>query len=247
MRGKGRSPETSPSPRFFQEDHGVALENKLSNVRQRIAAACGRAGRDAGGVTLVVVTKTIGTGVIRELLDLGVADIGENRVQDAAAKMDELGSCCPASLHMIGHLQRNKVAQAVRIAAMIHSIDSIRLAEAVSKAAVGQGKSVPVLMEVNVTGEESKFGFSPGAAREAAPGIAALPGIDLQGLMTMAPFGAGEPALRCSFRSLRELRDEIAADLATSLPHLSMGMSQDYEIAVEEGATIVRVGTAIVG
>jgi len=230
----------------------MTLESKLHAVKERIAAACRRAGRDPGSVLLVVVTKTVGTDVIRELLSLGVADIGENRVQDAAAKMEELGPGCPLTLHMIGHLQRNKAARAVRIASMIHSIDSVRLAEAVSRAAeaqpgAGRPSPLPVLMEVNVTGEESKFGFSPAAAREAAPAIAAMGGISLQGLMTMAPFGADEATLRSAFRSLRELRDAISADLATPLPHLSMGMSQDYEIAIEEGATIVRVGTAIVG
>jgi len=225
----------------------MTTEEKLRIVRERIAQACGRAGRDPATVGLVVVTKTVGVDVIRELISLGVEDLGENRVQDFATKVEELGERPGVRFHMIGHLQRNKAKQAVRLFDMIHSVDSLRLAEAVSRAAAAQGKQMPVLLEVNVSGEESKFGFDPASARRAAPQIAALPCIRLDGLMTMAPFGAEEDVLRTVFRSLRELSAEIASEHGLDMPHFSMGMSQDYEIAVEEGATLVRVGTAIVG
>ena len=224
----------------------MTLNDRLRSVNERIAAACARAGRAPADVRLVVVTKTVNSGAIRELLAAGMRDIGENRVHDAARKAAELGGI-QATLHMIGHLQRNKAREAVELFDMIHSIDSLRLAEAVSAAAGELGKRMPVLLEANVSGEESKYGFTPDSAREAAPVIAAMPGLQLQGLMTMAPLGADEATIRSVFRGLRELAASISREHAIPLPHLSMGMSQDYEIAIEEGATLVRVGTAIVG
>jgi len=225
----------------------MSIKDNLRTVTERIEAACERAKRDPAEVRLVVVTKTVPVEVISELIGLGVEDIGENRVQDFAAKAEELGEQPGVRFHMIGHLQRNKAKDAVRLFDMIHSADSLRLAEAISRAAAAQGEETPLLLEVNVSGEEAKFGFDPAGAREAAPRIAALPNVRLEGLMTMAPFGAEEGVLRSVFRGLRELREEISSQHALRLPHLSMGMSQDYEIAVEEGATLVRVGTAIVG
>jgi len=222
------------------------LKRKLEYVRSRIAAACSRAGRSPGDVTLVVVTKTVGRETIDELISLGVRDFGENRVQDAAAKFTE-GLPADLRLHMIGHLQTNKARQAVRLASMIHSIDSLRLAEAVSREAAAAGKTAPVLLEVNVSGEESKYGFDAESAMQAAPQVAALPGLRLGGLMTMAPLGAGEAELRAVFGGLRKLAGRISVECGLPMPHLSMGMSQDYETAIEEGATIIRVGTAIVG
>jgi len=228
----------------------MPIGDNLQAARQRVTAACARAGRDPRDVRIVVVTKTVGIDAVNELIELGVTDIGENRVQDAALKVAAVrqrhGSSA-VTFHMIGHLQTNKAPQAVRTFDIIHSIDSPRAAEAVSRAAEMQGKLMPILLEVNVSGEESKYGFDHDAAVAAAPGIAVLPGVRLDGLMTMAPLGAGEQTVRSVFRSLRELRDRMASQCGIALPHLSMGMSQDYEIAVEEGATMVRVGTAIVG
>ena len=220
------------------------LEQKLDHVRNRIAAACSRAGRHAADVTLVVVTKTVGRNTIDELISLGVRDFGENRVQDAAAKFADAQP--GLRLHMIGHLQTNKARQAVRLASMIHSIDSVRLADAVSREATAD-KPLAVLLEVNVSGEESKYGFDAQSVMQAAPQIAALPGLRVEGLMTMAPLGAAEPELRALFGGLREIASRISAGCGLPMPHLSMGMSQDYELAIEEGATLVRVGTAIVG
>lgn len=235
----------------------ASIEEKLNGVKQRVAAACAKAGRDAGTVGIVVVTKTVDAAVIRTLVGLGVQEIGENRVQDAARKADALFGpsadsqpALPRSclrLHLIGHLQTNKAAQAVRLFDMTHSVDSPRLAEAISRAAVAQQKLMPVLLEVNVSGEESKYGFTPDAAFEAAPQIAAMPGLRLDGLMTMAPLGADEPTIRSVFRGLRELSARISTHHHLTLPHLSMGMSQDFELAIEEGATLLRIGTAIVG
>jgi len=226
------------------------LQSRLRTVEDRIAAACERVRRDPAGVRLVVVTKTVDAGVIRELAALGVQDIGENRVQDAAPKIDSLRDIPGLRFHMIGHLQRNKARQAVRLFHVIHSIDSLQLAQAVDRA-VGEEtaapRPVPVLLEVNVSGEESKFGMDASAALETAAVVAALPNLCLDGLMTMAPLGAGEQQLRGVFRGLRELAERIRGEQGIAMPHLSMGMSQDYEIAVEEGATLVRVGTAIVG
>lgn len=226
----------------------MSVEENFRTVEDRIAAACQRAGRDPAEVLIVVVTKTVDAAFVRDkLLPLGVRDIGENRVSQAAEKAEQLAAAPDIHLHMIGHLQRRKARKAVELCSMIHSIDSLRLAERVSDAAAEQGKEMPVLLEVNVSGEESKYGFSPDEAREAAPHVAALPGIRLDGLMTMAPFGADESVLRSVFAGLRDLAADISAQHNIPLPHLSMGMSQGYEIAIEEGATIVRIGTAIVG
>jgi len=228
----------------------MTISDKLQAVRQRVSDACARSGRNPDEVRIVVVTKTVGIDVINELIRLGVNDIGENRVQDAMPKMAAVRQRPdpPAvTFHMIGHLQTNKAAQAVRTFDVIHSIDSIRAAEAVSRAADAQHKLMPILLEANVSGEESKYGLNPDAARASAPQIAVLPAVRLDGLMTMAPLGASERTIRPVFRGLRELRDQIASQCGIALPHLSMGMSQDYEIAIEEGATMVRVGTAIVG
>ena len=239
----------------------ASIGEKLNVVKDRVAAACARAGRNMAEVRIVAVTKTVGVHTIRDLISLGVNDIGENRVQDAARKAEELfGSAADlaaqdrghlhrgaVTLHLIGHLQTNKAAQAVRIFDVIHSVDSLRLAEAVSRAAVAQKKVMPVLLEVNISGEESKFGFQPEDAFDASPHIAALPGLRLDGLMTMAPLGADEPIIRSAFRGVRELAARISARHQLTLPHLSMGMSQDYELAIAEGATLLRIGTAIVG
>ena len=218
------------------------LAERLAEVRGRIAAA---AKRGAGqGVTLVAVTKTHGAEAVRAVHALGVRDVGENRVQEALPKMDAAG--VPVRWHLIGHLQRNK-ARAVERFALVHSIDSLRLAEAVSAVGGQAGAPVPVLIQVNVSGEETKGGFSPGELAGSLERIARLDGLRVEGVMTMAPFDAPEGVLRQVFAGAREALAAVRAAGMTGARELSMGMSGDYEIAVEEGATIVRLGTVLFG
>ena len=218
------------------------LAERLAEVRGRIAAA---AKRGAGqGVTLVAVTKTHEAEAVRAVHALGVRDVGENRVQEALPKMDAAG--VPVRWHLIGHLQRNK-ARAVERFALVHSIDSLRLAEAVSAVGERAGKPVPVLIQVNVSGEETKGGFSPEELGASLERIARLEGLHVEGLMTMAPFDAEEAVLRRVFAGAREALAAVRAAGMTGARELSMGMSGDYEIAVEEGATIVRLGTVLFG
>lgn len=222
------------------------LRRRAAEVRERIERASRRAGRD-GPVTLVAVTKTHPPGVLRAAIAAGLTDLGENRVQELDDKVGELGRGA-ARWHLIGHLQRNKAARAVALCDLLHSVDSDRLADAVSAAAVKAGVVVPVLVQVNVTGEESKGGFGADRAVEAVARISELPGVRVQGLMTMAPFTGDEPVIRRAFAGTRRLLEE-AARQAPRLAgrELSMGMSNDFEIAVEEGATLVRVGSILFG
>ena len=218
----------------------------LREVRDRIAQAAARSGRAAEEVRLVAVTKTVGPETIRVLAEAGQRDIGENHAQairDRAAELAGTG----IAWHMIGRLQRNKVKYVVPACTMIHSVDSLRLAEAIAKRASAQGARATCLLEVNVSGEEAKAGVSPADAAALASQVAAIEGIHLVGLMTMAPFVDDAETVRPLFARLRELLDTLnrEADLPQPLEHLSMGMTQDYEVAVEEGATIVRVGSAL--
>ena len=219
-----------------------ALAERLAEVRDRIAAAAAR-GRGQG-VTLVAVTKTHGPDAVRAAYALGVGDVGENRVQEALPKMDAAG--VPMRWHLIGHLQRNK-AKAVERFALVHSIDSLRVAEAVDRVGRAQGAAVPVLVQVNVSGETSKGGFSQPAVRAAAEQLAALRCLRVEGVMTMAPLDASERVLRSTFAGAREALAAVHAAGHPAAKELSMGMSGDYEIAVEEGATIVRLGTVLFG
>jgi len=228
------------------EDVRAVLERNLQEVRRRIAEAAARSGRAAQAVTLVAVTKTVDAGLARMLCELGVRDIGENRVQEARAKAAQLADC-PIRWHMIGHLQTNKARTAVRLFSLIHSVDSPRLAQALQRRAERDGLEVPVLIEVNTSGEESKFGVPPEEAAELALAVDACERLRLRGLMTMAPIVERAEEARGCFRLLRELRDRLNRDLRLRRPltELSMGMTQDYEVAVEEGATMVRIGTAL--
>ena len=203
------------------------LKSNLDGVRARIAAACGRAKRDPAAVTLVVVTKTIPKELIPRLAEFGVTDIGENRPVEGA---DRVASVSGLRRHMIGHLQTNKAAKALQWADLIHSVDRTSLVRELSK----QPRKVPVFVQLNVSGEASKGGFTPGEAEGAV--AEARRTLEVLGLMTMAPEGADA---RPHFRRLKELAGRIG------LANLSMGMTQDFEVAVEEGATHVRVGTAI--
>ena len=216
-------------------------------IEEKVEEACLRAGRKREDVTLIAVSKTKPVSMIHELLPLGVRDFGENKVQELTEKEELL----PKDIHwhMIGHLQRNKVKYVVGKACMIHSVDSLRLAEEISKEALKKQISVPILVEVNVAGEESKFGVSVQEAPFLVEQICSLPGIEVKGLMTIAPYVEDPEENRIVFRNLRKLSVDIGGknfDNVT-MDILSMGMTGDYEVAIEEGATHVRVGTGIFG
>jgi len=221
------------------------LERNLEDVRRRMAAACARAGREPSEVRLVAVTKTVTAAAARALVELGVRDIGENRVQEAARKQESLADL-DVRWHMIGHLQTNKARDAVRMFDLIHSVDSERLAAALDKRAP-EGHEVAVLVQVNVSGEESKFGVPAAAALDHVRRVAGFPGVRVEGLMTMAPFVDDAEQVRPVFVRLRRLAAEISAlgIPRVEMRHLSMGMTQDFEVAIEEGATLVRIGTAL--
>jgi hypothetical protein len=217
----------------------------LKGVQDRIAAACGRAGRDPASVTLVTVSKGQTADVIRETAGLGVTLFGENKVQEAKAKI----GLCPGNLrwHLIGHLQSNKCRDAVHFFSMIQSVDSLALAQEINKWADKSAKTMPILLEVNVAGESSKFGLSPASLLADLREINALPKIEVHGLMTVAPWSPEAEKVRPVFRRMAELKRECEDILGAPLPQLSMGMSGDFEVAVEEGATMIRVGSAILG
>ena len=223
----------------------ATFQDRLDAVNRRIEAACGRAGRDPAGVKLIAVSKTHGPDSIREAADCGLRVFGENKVQEAKVKIP----LCAGNLswHMVGHLQRNKAYDAVQLFEMIHSIDSLKLLETIDAACDEAGRSMPVLIEVNVSGESSKFGMAP----EAVPGILEsanrLMHVNILGLMTMPPFAEQPERARPHFRRLRELRDGWRAATGMALEELSMGMTHDFEVAIEEGATWIRVGTALFG
>jgi hypothetical protein len=218
----------------------------LATVRGRMADAARRSGRAPDAVRLVAVTKTVGVATVRSLVEAGQADIGENRAQEIRDRARELAGEA-VRWHMIGHLQRNKVKYVVPACAMIHSVDSGRVAEAISSRGEAEGVRARCLLEVNVSGEEAKYGASSAEAPALARAVAAMPGVDLAGLMTMAPFVEDAETVRPVFAALRELAARINGEggLPAPLGELSMGMTQDYEVAIEEGATLVRVGTAL--
>ncbi|HJM62566.1 MAG: YggS family pyridoxal phosphate-dependent enzyme [Roseibacillus sp.] len=217
----------------------------LCAVRQRVDRAAGRSGRDPSAVELLVVTKTWPPEVIAEVLEAGHELLGENKLQEAWAKIPEL----PASArwHFIGHLQRNKARKALDLFEAIHSVDSLRLAHYLDRVAGELGKRPRIYLQVNAVGEESKSGFAVEELREALPGLLSLENVELAGLMSIPPAAEDPEIARSSFRELRKLRDDLEAEFEASLPGLSMGMSHDFEVAIEEGATIVRVGSSIFG
>jgi hypothetical protein len=221
------------------------LSANLETVRQRIAAACDRARRDPASVTLVAVSKGQTPAVVRAAADLGLVLFGENKVQEAKAKI----AMCPGRLrwHLIGHLQTNKARDAVHFFEVIHSVDSLRLAEEIQRQADKAAKQVSVLIEVNVAGEASKYGYQPEALLAELPALNALPRLEIHGLMTMAPWSPEPEKARPHFRRLREIKVECEQRLGAPLAHLSMGMTGDFEVAIEEGATLVRIGTALFG
>jgi hypothetical protein len=222
------------------------LAGRVAEVRERIERARERSGRQ-GAVTLVAVTKTHPPETVRAALQAGLTDVGENRVQELEGKVGEVGRAA-VRWHLIGHLQRNKAARAVAIAHMIHSLDSVRLAEALSAEAVKSGATVRALVQVNTSGQESKFGLAADEAIDAIGRMAQLPGLRLEGMMTMAPFTDDQDVIRRTFAAARRLREEAARQVpAFTGRHLSMGMSNDFETAVEEGSTLIRVGSTLFG
>jgi len=223
----------------------AALADNLLAVRERIHAACRRSGRAANAVELIAVSKTVPAEVIREAIAAGQTLYGESRQQEAAPKIDAL----PASLrwHFIGRVQSNKVRKILPTFAAIHAIDSLRLATYADELAAELGLFPKVFLQVNVAGDAAKGGFEPDALRTAMAALLRLPRLEILGLMTLPPAGPDAESARPWFARLRELRDSLEREFALRLPALSMGMSGDFEVAVEEGATHVRVGSAIFG
>jgi pyridoxal phosphate enzyme (YggS family) len=223
----------------------MSIAENVEQIRERIARACEKSGRPAESVTLVAVSKTFDAQAIREAASCGLTEFGENFVQEFRDKRTELDAL-KLNWHFIGHLQRNKVKDVVGSVAIIEAVDSLRLAEEISKRSQSLGCVTDVLLEVNTTGEQSKFGAKPEEVIELAGKFSTLEGIRLQGLMTIGLFGPTPDASRPAFALLRKMRDDLASNGVT-LPHLSMGMSGDYEAGIAEGSTIVRIGTAIFG
>ena len=223
----------------------MSLAENLDSIQQRIRAACDRAGRDAASVTLLGVTKGQPPEAVTEAGRLGLAFFGENKIQEAKAKIP----LCAGRLrwHFIGHLQTNKCRDAVELFEMIESVDSLHVAQEISKRAEQASKTMPILLEVNLAGESSKFGYSPEKLLAELSQINALPRLEIHGFMTVPPYTTNAENVRPVFRRMRELKERAEQALGAPLPHLSMGMSGDFEVAIEEGATIVRVGTALFG
>lgn len=223
----------------------MGLTESLAAIEKRIAGACVRANRERSSVLLLAVSKGMPPELVSAAIDAGQIFFGESKVQEAKAKIPQCSS--RAHWHMIGHLQSNKCRDAVQLFEMIESVDSLALAQEVNKWADKIGNRIPVLLEINVAGESTKFGLKPGALLEQLAAINSLPRLELHGLMTIAPWTPEPEKARPVFRRLRELKSDCEQKLGAPLPHLSMGMSGDFEAAIEEGATIVRIGTALFG
>jgi PLP dependent protein len=221
------------------------LAANLESVQRRLRAACERVGRDPASVLLLAVTKTQPPEVVQAAADLGLTHFGESRVQEAKAKIPQ----CSGRLHwhLIGHLQSNKCRDAVALFEMIEGVDSLSLAEELNKRADQASRTVPILLEANLAGEASKFGYPPERLLAELSQLNALPRLEIHGLMTVPPVKPLAEQVRPYFRGLRELRERCQQILGAPLPHLSMGMSSDFEVALEEGATIIRVGSVLFG
>src|SRR5216117_440847 len=223
----------------------TSIAENLARVREQIARAAAKAGSVADGIALVAITKTHPAEKVREAIEAGQTLFGESRVQEARAKIREL----PSNLHwhFVGHLQKNKIRHALPLFEMIHSVDSLVLAQEINRIAEEEGLHPRVLLEVNVAGEGSKFGFKPETVRVEMESLLALPRLSIEGLMLIPPLAGEAEASRTFFVQLRELRDALEKEFDLKLPRLSMGMTNDFTVAIEEGATLVRVGTAIFG
>ena len=221
------------------------IQKNLAEVRKRVNASAKKAGRNPQSIKLIAVSKTFPTEAVHSAYDADQRIFGENKVQDLALK----NAALPKDIqwHMIGHLQSNKAKLAVENANYIHAVDSVKLLKRIDRLAGELARSPKVLLEINISGEESKFGANTELLKELAQAAVKCENITVTGLMTMAPFGVPENELRFVFSSLRKLRDDFEAEFGLDLPELSMGMSGDFEIAIEEGATMVRVGTSIFG
>jgi pyridoxal phosphate enzyme (YggS family) len=221
------------------------VAENLERVREQIAQAVQKGGRAATDVELVAITKTHAAERVREAIEAGQTLFGESRVQEARAKIPELPSAI--RWHFVGHLQKNKIRHALPLFELIHSVDSLALAQDIERIAQEDGLHPRVLLEVNVAGEGTKFGFAPETLRAEMERLLALPRLSIEGLMCIPPLANEAESSRKYFVDLRELRDSLEKDFNLKLPQLSMGMTNDFPIAVEEGATLVRVGTAIFG
>ena len=227
--------------------NNLSIKTNIEAVKERIARACQRAGRSPDEVTIIAVTKTVEPSAIADALTLGLRHFGENRVQEAEEKIGQLSGSKPRpTWHMVGHLQSNKVRIAVEIFDIIHSVDSVRLAEAISRLAQ---KTLPVLLQVNVSGETSKSGFSMAEVKPALEAISRLPEIEIKGLMTMGPLAGDPEDSRPYFTATKKLFAQMKElDVPNvEMRYLSMGMTNSYQIALEEGANLVRIGTRIFG
>jgi len=222
-----------------------SIAENLDNVRERLAIAATKSGRSADDIELVAITKTHPADKVREAIEAGQTLFGESRVQEARTKIPELPS--NSRWHFVGHLQKNKIRHALSLFEMIHSVDSLALAQDINRIAEEDGLHPRVLLEVNVAGEGSKFGFAPDQLRDQMEALLALPRLSIEGLMCIPPIADESDASRKFFVQLREERDRFEKEFRLKLPQLSMGMTNDFIIAVEEGATLVRVGTAIFG
>jgi PLP dependent protein len=222
-----------------------SIAENLERVREQIANAASNSGRSIDDVELVAITKTHLAEKVREAVEAGQTLFGESRVQEARAKIPEL----PSNLrwHFVGHLQKNKIRHALPLFEMIHSVDSLGLAQDINRIAEEEGLYPRVLLEVNVAGEGSKFGFAPDDLRKQMEALLALPRLSIEGLMCIPPLAVESEDSRKFFVQVRELRDSLEKEFSMKLPQLSMGMTQDFPIGVGEGATLVRVGTAIFG
>ncbi len=224
----------------------MSIDENVRRVRERIIAACMRVNRSPDEVILLAASKTRTPREIVEAFKAGIKVFGENRVQEAAKKIEELKDL-PVEWHMIGYLQRNKVKQAVKLFDLIHSVDREALVDEIDRRAGRGGKVQRVLIEVKLSPEETKHGCSPENVKPLVEHILALESVRLEGFMTMAPYFEDPELSRPYFSRLREIKEEIESEFKVKIPHLSMGMTNDFEVAIEEGATIVRIGTAIFG
>jgi PLP dependent protein len=223
----------------------MAIKDNLEYVTERLHAACARSGRRAAEVTLLAVTKNVEAARIREAAALGLTLLGENRVQEAWGKYQQL-SGLPLTWHLIGHLQSNKVKRTLQFVDLIESVDSFHLADEIERSAAAAERLVELFMEVNTSGEPQKFGIAPEGAEKLAAHISGLPHLRLRGLMTIGALSANSGHIRSCFAQLCRLREHLNSS-GLSIEHLSMGMSDDFEIAIEEGATIIRLGRALFG
>jgi hypothetical protein len=224
-----------------------SLAANLERVRQKMARAAERGGRRVEEITLVAVSKTFSADAIRAAYEAGLRAFGENRVQELESKQSKLRDLADATWHLIGHLQSNKARRAVHLFHRIDSIDSLALAQKLDSAAAAESKRLPVLIEVHLGGETTKSGVTESDLAALAGGIEKLSHLQLRGLMMIPPYCDDPEAARPYFRKLRELRDAITQSLARTLPALSLGMSHDFEVAIEEGATEIRIGTKLFG